>query len=91
MLTAPQLQVPPAPDDFQQSWVLAETFKYLYLLFAEEGALSLEEFVLTTEAHPLRVAAPAPPAGVGGTAPGWLAGWARAWLGLRFADWSRQA
>ena len=35
------------------SFVLAETFKYLYLLFAEEDDLVLEmdDFIFTTEAH----------------------------------------
>ena len=35
------------------SFVLAETFKYLYLLFADPSDLpiNLEEFVFTTEAH----------------------------------------
>ena len=35
------------------SYVLAETFKYLFLLFAEEDELLLDmdDFVFTTEAH----------------------------------------
>ena len=33
---------------------LAETLKYLYLLFAPDGTLDLEHAVLNTEAHPLR-------------------------------------
>lgn len=35
------------------SFVLAETFKYLYLLFAKpsELLLDLDEFIFTTEAH----------------------------------------
>ena len=35
------------------SFVLAETFKYLYLLFAEEEELILDmdDFVFSTEAH----------------------------------------
>ena len=47
--------VPPTLDDSQPSWLLAETFKYLFLLFSEDSALDLDEFVLNTEAHPLRV------------------------------------
>ena len=37
------------------SFVLAETFKYLYLLFSEPSDLliNMEEFVFTTEAHML--------------------------------------
>lgn len=55
MRAAPLVQVPPTPDDMQQSWLFAETFKYLYLLFMGEEGLSLDEWVLTTEAHPLRI------------------------------------
>ena len=35
------------------SFVLAETFKYLYLLFSEESdrILDIHNFVFTTEAH----------------------------------------
>ena len=35
------------------SFVLAETFKYLYLLFANESELLIDinDFVFTTEAH----------------------------------------
>ncbi len=35
------------------SFVLAETFKYLFLLFADEGdsPLNMDDFVFTTEAH----------------------------------------
>lgn len=52
------LQVPPQPDNFQQSWLLAETFKYAWLLFGGKGqlgGLDLDQWVLTTEAHPLRM------------------------------------
>jgi mannosidase alpha-like ER degradation enhancer 3 len=40
-------------EDRMDSFVLAETFKYLYLLFAEESDLiiNLEDFIFTTEAH----------------------------------------
>ena len=35
------------------SFVLAETFKYLYLLFSEdsEHAINIHDFIFTTEAH----------------------------------------
>lgn len=46
--------IPPSPDDAQQSWFLAETLKYLYLLFADDNALNLDEWVFNTEAHPVR-------------------------------------
>ncbi|CAH2215890.1 jg27402, partial [Pararge aegeria aegeria] len=40
-------------EDRMDSFVLAETFKYLYMLFGEDKDLpfKLEEYVLTTEAH----------------------------------------
>ena len=37
-----------------ESFLFGETLKYLYLLFADNGGVYLEETVLTTEAHPLR-------------------------------------
>lgn len=46
--------IPPTPDDAQQSWFLAETLKYLYLLFADDNALNLDAWVFNTEAHPVR-------------------------------------
>jgi mannosyl-oligosaccharide alpha-1,2-mannosidase len=45
----------PAKDDTMQSFWLAETLKYLFLLFKDDDALDLERWVLTTEAHPIRV------------------------------------
>jgi hypothetical protein len=40
--------------DLMPSYFLAETLKYLYLIFAPDEALDLDRVVLTTEAHPLR-------------------------------------
>jgi mannosidase alpha-like ER degradation enhancer 2 len=40
--------------DLMPSYFLAETLKYLYLLFAPEGTLDLDAVVFNTEAHPLR-------------------------------------
>ena len=40
--------------DDTPSYFLAETLKYLLLLFASDDFISLDDFVLTTEAHPLR-------------------------------------
>lgn len=40
--------------DDMESFVLAETFKYYYLLFAGSDALGTGTVVLNTEAHPLR-------------------------------------
>lgn len=45
----------PNHDNRQQSFFLAETLKYLYLLFSEDDVLSLEDWVFNTEAHPLPV------------------------------------
>jgi mannosyl-oligosaccharide alpha-1,2-mannosidase len=46
--TAPEMK-----DEMESFW-LAETLKYFYLLFSEEGKVSLDEWVLNTEAHPFR-------------------------------------
>ncbi|XP_020951254.1 mannosyl-oligosaccharide 1,2-alpha-mannosidase IC [Sus scrofa] len=45
----------PSHDNKQQTFFLAETLKYLYLLFSEDDVLSLEDWVFNTEAHPLPV------------------------------------
>lgn len=45
------------PDRFfdkMESFWTAETLKYFYLIFSEPDVLSLDEFVLNTEAHPFR-------------------------------------
>jgi mannosyl-oligosaccharide alpha-1,2-mannosidase len=44
----------PAKEDSMESFWLAETLKYFYLLYSEPGTVSLDHFVLNTEAHPLR-------------------------------------
>ncbi|KAI9272993.1 glycoside hydrolase [Phascolomyces articulosus] len=55
-------------DDRQESFFFAETLKYLYLIFDDpstEQHLSLNEWVLNTEAHPFKIMdiipPPAPP------------------------------
>ncbi|EED14955.1 class I alpha-mannosidase [Talaromyces stipitatus ATCC 10500] len=40
--------------DKMESFWLAETLKYFYLIFSEPGLISLDDYVLNTEAHPLR-------------------------------------
>ncbi|XP_017468399.1 PREDICTED: mannosyl-oligosaccharide alpha-1,2-mannosidase IA-like [Rhagoletis zephyria] len=45
----------PQKDDVQQSFFLAETLKYLYLLFSDDSLLPLDEWIFNTEAHPLPV------------------------------------
>ncbi|XP_077216664.1 mannosyl-oligosaccharide 1,2-alpha-mannosidase MNS1-like [Tasmannia lanceolata] len=42
-------------DDMMQSFFLAETLKYLYLLFSPPSFISFDEWVFNTEAHPLRI------------------------------------
>jgi mannosyl-oligosaccharide alpha-1,2-mannosidase len=42
-------------DDVQQSFFIAETLKYLYLLFSDDSVLPLDSWVLNTEAHPFPV------------------------------------
>jgi hypothetical protein len=43
-------------DGTQPSWFLAETLKYFFLMFSDSETFNLNEWVLNTEAHPLRVA-----------------------------------
>jgi mannosyl-oligosaccharide alpha-1,2-mannosidase len=44
----------PVHQDSMESFWLAETLMYFYLLFAEPDLISLDEWVLNTEAHPFR-------------------------------------
>ena len=43
----------PKSDKMESFW-MAETLKYFYLLYSEPDVLSLDDFVFNTEAHPLR-------------------------------------
>lgn len=45
----------PNHDDVQQSFYLAETLKYLFLLFSDDDHLPFDHWVFNTEAHPLPV------------------------------------
>ncbi|KAL5531444.1 hypothetical protein ACEPAG_4321 [Sanghuangporus baumii] len=42
-------------QDSMPSFFLAETLKYLYLLFSDEALLPLDQYVFNTEAHPFPV------------------------------------
>jgi mannosyl-oligosaccharide alpha-1,2-mannosidase len=42
-------------EDSMESFWMAETLKYFYLIFSETDLISLDEFVFNTEAHPLRL------------------------------------
>ncbi|KAF4303655.1 putative class i alpha-mannosidase protein [Botryosphaeria dothidea] len=44
---------PPKSDRMESFWT-AETLKYFYLLFSHPASVSLDDYVLNTEAHPLR-------------------------------------
>ncbi|KAF3764939.1 family 47 glycoside hydrolase [Cryphonectria parasitica EP155] len=46
-------QVPPVRRDNMESFWLAETLKYFYLLFSPDDFLPLDKVVINTEAHPL--------------------------------------
>ena len=56
-------------DDTMQSFWVAETLKYLLLLFSDDDVLLLETNVINTEAHPLRVIPPPTPAPTEAPAP----------------------
>ncbi|GAD94947.1 endoplasmic reticulum mannosyl-oligosaccharide 1,2-alpha-mannosidase, putative [Paecilomyces variotii No. 5] len=44
---------PPKQDRMESFW-MAETLKYFYLIFSDPRIVSLDEYVLNTEAHPLK-------------------------------------
>lgn len=44
---------PPKQDRMESFW-FAETLKYFYLIFSEPDVVSLDKYVLNTEAHPFR-------------------------------------
>jgi len=48
-------RVPSPQDDAMQSFFLAETLKYAGLLFTDGETIPLDEYVLNTEAHPLKI------------------------------------
>lgn len=41
--------------NFTQSFWMAETLKYLYLIFSPSSLISLDDYVFNTECHPLRI------------------------------------
>jgi len=44
----------PTQDNSMESFWIAETLKYFYLLFSDENVINLDEWVLNTEAHPFK-------------------------------------
>ncbi|KAG2221161.1 hypothetical protein INT45_007738 [Circinella minor] len=51
-------QIPPPQDNRMDTFFLAETLKYLYLLFSPDDILPLDKYVFNSEAHPLPVFKP---------------------------------
>ncbi|KAL2212352.1 mannosyl-oligosaccharide 1,2-alpha-mannosidase [Sarocladium strictum] len=45
--------IPPKVKDNMESFWLAETLKYMYLLFSPDDVLPLDQVVINTEAHPM--------------------------------------
>ena len=45
---------PKLSDEMESFW-LAETLKYFYLLFSDPDVVNLNDYVLNTEAHPIRL------------------------------------
>ncbi len=41
--------------DKMPSFFLAETLKYLYLLFSDENVIDFDKVIFNTEAHPLKI------------------------------------
>ncbi|OWA50314.1 Mannosyl-oligosaccharide alpha-1,2-mannosidase IA [Hypsibius exemplaris] len=64
-----------ASDNVQQSYFMAETLKYLYLIFLDVDPVPLDTWVFNTEAHPLPVIGSQP-----------FKDAFRAWRGIEFSD-----
>ncbi|KAK3314360.1 family 47 glycosyl hydrolase [Apodospora peruviana] len=47
-------EYPLPQEDYMESFWLAETLKYFYLAFSPPDLISLDDYVLNTEAHPFR-------------------------------------
>ncbi|ORX90009.1 hypothetical protein K493DRAFT_63273 [Basidiobolus meristosporus CBS 931.73] len=46
---------PQSLDNKMESFFMAETMKYLYLLFSSPDLINLEKYVFSTEAHPFKI------------------------------------
>ncbi|KAI2475723.1 Glyco-hydro-47 domain containing protein [Pyrenophora tritici-repentis] len=49
---------PPPREDSMESFWMAETLKYFYLIFSEPSVISLDDWVFNTEAHPFKIPKP---------------------------------
>ncbi|KAK3950638.1 glycoside hydrolase [Pseudoneurospora amorphoporcata] len=54
VLDVTKAEYPLPKEDYMESFWLAETLKYFYLAFSPPDVISLDDFVLNTEAHPFR-------------------------------------
>ncbi|EAA29739.2 glycoside hydrolase family 47 protein [Neurospora crassa] len=54
VLDVTKAEYPLPKEDYMESFWLAETLKYFYLVFSPPDVISLDDFVLNTEAHPFR-------------------------------------
>ncbi|KAJ1565861.1 hypothetical protein HK096_008419 [Nowakowskiella sp. JEL0078] len=54
-------KIPPPARDKMETFFLGETLKYLFLLFAHEDVVPVDEYVFNTEAHPFPVLGPIKP------------------------------
>lgn len=50
--------ISPQMDNRMDTFWLAETLKYIYLLFSPDDIIPLDSYVFNTEAHPLPVFTP---------------------------------
>lgn len=50
--------IPPHLDNRMDTFWLAETLKYIYLLFSPDDIIPLDSYVFNTEAHPFPVFTP---------------------------------
>ena len=48
-------EIPVKHSNKQETFMMAETLKYLYLLFSPKSKLDLNKWVLNTEAHPVKI------------------------------------
>ncbi|KAF9331045.1 hypothetical protein BG006_006077 [Podila minutissima] len=48
------VNMPGSHNDKMESFFMAETMQYYYLIFSTPDVISLDNFVLNTEAHPIR-------------------------------------
>ncbi|KAK0724217.1 family 47 glycosyl hydrolase [Lasiosphaeris hirsuta] len=54
VLDVTKAEYPLPQEDYMESFWLAETLKYFYLAFSPPDVISLDDYVLNTEAHPFK-------------------------------------